>query len=147
LETAAQEQAVATGQGFEEVRDGLLELAQKQRYKIDFFERIDGPFYEPKWLGGMVLISINRLHPFYTVLYQDLLNLQGGVKAKEAVDLLLIALSKAELTARDADMLDWYRGQRRRRWSPYLEDAMMSLTRRLEDLTGPEPEEIYEEQD
>ena len=77
-------------------------------------------------------MRINQAHPFYQVLYGDLMRLAGSTRAKEAVDLLLITLSRAELTAADEEMSHWYATQRKQRWSPFLETSMTSLRQRYQ---------------
>lgn len=131
LEKKAQEQAQITSRSIEEVREALQKEAARRKYRIDFYESEDGPFYKPEWILDQVVVLINRKHPFYDVLYGDLLKLPGGGRAKEAVDLLLLALGKAELTTQDEQITLWYETQRKKRWSPFLDTAMENLRRRL----------------
>ena len=48
----------------------------------------------------------------------------GGRRAKEAVDVLLIGLSRAELIAEDETTKLMYQRQRTDVWSPFLSDAL-----------------------
>jgi len=141
LQQTAAEKVKATGRPLSEVIDAIQKAATKRRYKVEFYESADGPFYEPVWVGEMIVVRVNTMHPFYSVLYRDLLQLHGGARAQAAIDVMLIALARAELTAGNADMAEWYNTQRRRRWSPYLEDALTSLVRRLDSALGQEAEE------
>jgi hypothetical protein len=70
------------------------------------------------------------------------MRLPGGDRAKEAVDLVLIALGRAELTSEEGMRL-WYETQRKQRWSTFLDTAMNSLRQRYEtpeDLIDSMPE-------
>lgn len=70
---------------------------------------------------------INRQHPFFQTLYAPLLGLTHGSQAKQALDVLLIALARAELTIEDETCAAWYETQRERAWSPFLADAYKML--------------------
>lgn len=142
FESRVEERSRITGEAIEEARAGLDQSFKNRKYSIELFESPHGPFYEPQWVGGVISVRINTNHPFYRVLYECLLEMSGGEQAKEAIDVLLLTLGRAELTSGDADMAEWYRTQRERRWSPYLEDALRVLTRRIaekqeeEELAG-----------
>lgn len=140
LNEVAREQAGATGQDLDEARKALEKQAQQRRYKIDYYDSDDGPFYKPEWVGAQLVVYINRKHPFYEVLYVPLLRSTSGRQAKEAVDLLLITLARGELTVADELIGEWYMAQRKRVWSPFLETAMLSLRRRV----AIDPEEAAE---
>jgi hypothetical protein len=142
LEKAVAERAAATGRSLAEVREGIRKAAGNRKYQIEYNNRPDGPFYEPTWVGEIINVQINQAHPFYEVLYRDLMRLPGGFRAKEAVDILLITLARAELTANDPYVAEWYRVQRKRRWSPFLEDALTSLAHRLEGAMDEEFSQI-----
>lgn len=99
------------------------------RYRVVYVEIERGPFFSPARCGEEVVVQVNLRHPFFEVLYADLLRL-GGDKAKEAVDLLLIMLAKFEATAASEDA-QRYAWERERRWSPFLATALRSLGQRL----------------
>ena len=126
------------GESLEEARQGVERSLKNRRYRIEYFDSQHGPFYEPAWVGGTVVVRINRSHPFYEVLYRDLLDLPGGHRAKEAVDVLLLTMGRSELTVNDADMTEWYRAQRTRKWSTSLEDALRSLRVRMAEVEDEE---------
>ena len=107
---------------------------------VAFVEDARGPFYEPEWRGDQVVINVNRAHPFYLTLYSDLLQLPGGRRAKEAVDVLLISLGRAELIAEDEMTKLWYQRQRTDVWSPFLSDALKVLAQTLQSSEEPEQE-------
>lgn len=132
FEEKAEQEAEKSGKPYEDVRDALEKVAKQRPYKIDYFDNEYGPFFKPKWEGTQIVVYINRQHPFFDTLYGSLLKLNGGGQAKQAVDLLLIALARAELTVVDEDMRYWYETQREQVWSRFLNDAMKSLKRRLE---------------
>jgi hypothetical protein len=124
-----------TGDGATSVKEAraALESESKRRpYRIEYFEAPYGPIFDPGWIGSQIVVRINKLHPFYETLYEELLRLAGGSRAKEGVDLLLIALAKAELTTESDDLALWYQTQRQQRWSTFLETAMHSLGQKLE---------------
>lgn len=140
LEQETQRLTQKTTRPPDEVRAALMAEAKRRPYRIEYIDREDGPFYDPYWTGEQIVVRINRLHPFFRVLYGNLLGLNDGYRVKEAVDLLLITLSKAEATAEGDDMPEWYEAQRKHRWSPYLETALKGLERRFQ-----EPDESPEE--
>jgi len=126
-----------------------IESERKRRpYKVEYFEGAHDAFYEPTWgAGGQVVVRVNRAHPVFETLYGDLFNIEGGLRAKESVDLLLIALARAELTAEVDLTKQFYETQRKENWSPFLASALKALVHSL----GPaakgeeEKEEITQE--
>ena len=144
LEEEATKRAAVSDKTIDEVRKALETEARRRPYRIEYYSSEDGPFYKPMWVGGQIVIYVNQSHPFYQVLYGDLLRLRGGARAKQAVDLLLITLGRAELTS-DEEMRLWYETQRKKRWSPFLETSMSSLRQRLEtpeDLVDNNEEDV-----
>ena len=131
LEIEALQLAEKTNQSIEEAREALEKAVGNWQYLVDFFDSEDGPFYKPEWVGSRVVVRINQKHPFFDVLYKGLLKLPGGSQAKEAVDLLLITLGRAELTADEEELTVWYETQRKRNWSPFLESTLKILDQRL----------------
>jgi hypothetical protein len=131
LEDEARERVLVTTESLAEARQVLEEEATRRRYRVAYYESEDGPFYKPEWIGGQIVVRVNRLHPFYRVLYGDLLIGPHAGRAKEAVDLLLIALARAELLAPDDHIAGFYEGQRRAQWSPWLAMAMQTLDQSL----------------
>lgn len=136
FEEVVKKRAAITGEAVEEARKAAEQETKRWPYRVDYYESEDGPFYKPEWVGSQGVVFINRKHPFYQVLYGDLLQLPGGARAKEAVDLLMLALGKAELTTEDDEQALWYEAQRKQRWSPFLATAMKSLEQRV---PAPEP--------
>lgn len=122
-------------------RKALEEEAKKRPYVIDFYDEPHGPFYRPEWkLGSQVGVMINRQHSFFSALYSPLLALPNGAQAKQALDILLIALSRAELAVENDDTADWYRVQRERAWSEFLADAYSWMNAKM----SPSDEEAHE---
>ena len=60
-----------------------------------------------------------------------MLKLPHGGQAKQALDVLLITLARAELTLDDDQAEMWYEAQRERDWSTFLSDAYRSLQQSL----------------
>jgi len=116
----------------EATRQAVLEEAKRRPYIIDFYDEPRGPFYKPEWLNGQqIVVMINRQHSFFQTLYAPLLQLSSGGDAKQALDVLLITLARAELDVDDGDPRDWYITQRERVWSSFLDDAYRSLQQKL----------------
>lgn len=136
FEEEVKQRASVSGEAIEKVRKAAEDEAKRWQYRVDYYESEDGPFYKPEWVGSQVVVFVNRKHPFYQVLYGDLMQLSGGARAKEAVDLLMLALGKAELTTEDDEQALWYEVQRKQRWSSFLATAMKSLEQRV---PAPEP--------
>jgi hypothetical protein len=147
FEAEAQRRVGKTAKSIEEARAAVENEAKRRRYKIDYFDDSNGPFYEPRWeLGDQVVVRINRQHPFYETLYGELLRLPGGLRAKESVDVLLIALAKAELIIEDEIAKLWYLEQRRGVWSPFLSNALKVLVQTLQGLEEEEEESNVDEE-
>ena len=76
-----------------ETREEAIKALQAERnrrpYKVEYFDSVGGAFYEPE-LGayGQVIAKINKKHPFFQSVYGTLFNIEGGIKAKESIDLL-----------------------------------------------------------
>lgn len=116
-------------------RKALEEEAKRRPYVVDFYDEPRGPFFKPEWRNGtQVAVMINRDHAFFQALYSPLFHLSGGEQAKEALDVLLIALARAELAVEHDETADWYLTQRERRWSEFLTDAYRSLQQKLEPI-------------
>jgi hypothetical protein len=131
FERAAGERAAKLKISIDEAREALREDAQRRPYGVGYFDDTYAPFYRPVWSEGSRLVAeINRAHPFYTMFYGQLDNVKD-MRAKQAIDLLLIALTRAELTVDQEVTRDWYEAQRSRFWSPFLNDALKILDRAL----------------
>lgn len=128
----------------DQARKALDEEAKRRPYVIDFYDEPRGPFYKPDWEhGARVAVLINRQHAFFQTLYGPLLKLPHGGRAKQALDVLLIALARAELAIDDEQAALWYEAQRERAWSPFLADAYKVL----QQIMAPADEETAETAD
>lgn len=128
----------------EAARKALEDEAKRRPYVIDFYDEPRGPFYKPEWLhGSQVGVLINRQHSFFETLYAPLLKLSNGAQAKQALDVLLISLARAELDVDDDQARNWYVTQRERAWSEFLADAYKWLQQKM----GPVEEEAAEDVD
>jgi hypothetical protein len=132
VKTEATTPHAVTPANIDEAKKAILAAAKKRPYKIEYFTDPNGPFYEPAWgPGGTVVARVNRGHPFYSALYGELLKLTGAGQAKYAVDVLLLALAKSELSV-DEDLTKlWYAEQRKQGWSPFLANALRVLEQTL----------------
>src|SRR5262249_8776051 len=91
-------------------------------------------------LGSQIAVYINKAHPFFATLYARFLSPEADRQAKEAVDVLLIALARAELIVDDEQAEIFYQAQREPAWSPFLNDALRILAK----IMRPEDEEAAE---
>lgn len=133
LEARAEEEANLSGTGVDDALQALLEDAERRPYKIEFATVPHGPFYVPKWVGSQLVVTINQAHPFYSDLYVKLLRGPWARRAKEATDLLLITLAKAEKTAEHKDTRHFYEAQREQHWSTFLATALKGLRELIDD--------------
>ena len=138
FEQRAEETAEKSGTEVDDVRSALERQQQQRKYRVEYIEEEHGPFYTPDWVGLQLVVRINRSHPFFGTLYSKLVGLPGGRHAKEAVDLVLLALARGEMKDND-QTTEFYRVQREHKWSPFLDTAMRTL-----DRADPDEEEEYE---
>ncbi len=111
----------------EEIRKAREQEEERRKVKIEYFDDPRGPFMIPEWIGLQMVVKINRQHPFYTVCYGEIVNLIGGYKAKQGLDVLLIALAKAELDLTEDLAIEQYRYMREEVWSRFLAVALQNL--------------------
>lgn len=141
LEQQAKQQAKVTKTSIESARKALEDQAKQRPYVIDFYDEPKGPFYKPQWqTGGQVAVVINRQHAFFQALYGPLLKFSQGNQAKQALDVLLITLARAELVIEDETCAAWYETQREQAWSPFLANAY----KMLQQANAPVDEETAE---
>lgn len=144
LEQQAKQQAKVTKTSIESARKALEDQAKQRPYVIDFYDEPKGPFYKPEWqTGGQVAVLINREHAFFQALYGPLLKFAQGNQAKQALDVLLITLARAELVIEDETCASWYETQREQAWSPFLANAY----KMLQQANAPVDEETAESTD
>jgi hypothetical protein len=140
LKEEATKQAAQTGKSTEEVVAAIEQDAKRKPFKLEFVDAGENaPFYTPvRGPKGQFIAQVNRRHPFFTTLYADLLNLKGGYRAKEAVDVLLLTLCRAELICEDEVLRVFYEEQRKNVWSSYLGNALRILAQSLRSSDEPE---------
>jgi hypothetical protein len=118
-EDEVRKRALQTGQSRDEVEDALEEEAKRKKYGIEFFDAPGGVFFEPDFGNGLQRIArVNKAHPFFKFFYGELINLPNA-RPRQAVDLLLLALARSELKARD-QVKTVLQYQRESEWSPFL---------------------------
>lgn len=140
-EQEAKRRAKVDQTSIDQARQAIEDEAKRRPYVIDFYDEPRGPFYKPQWAnGGQIAVMINRQHTFFQAFYAPLLGLEGGGQAKQALDVLLIALARAELGIEDDACAAWYEAQRERAWSTFLFDAY----KMLQQTTAPVDEETAE---
>lgn len=130
-EEEAQKRVGVTEKTLEEAKEAIKKQGQRRGYKIEYYDNpmgADGPFFEPEWRPGNVVVAkVNRQHPFYSNFYTALLNLEGGGRARYALDLFLLALAKGELRIEDPVTKMWNENLRQKHWSPFLSNALKVL--------------------
>lgn len=131
-ENKIDERVTITNETREEAIKALETERKRRPYKVEYGDNVGGAFYEPE-LGayGQIVVKINRKHPFFQSVYGTLFSIEGGLKAKESIDLLLIALAKAELTTENEITKQLYETQRKETWSPFLEKSLKVLEQTL----------------
>ena len=131
LEDEVEAEASATGASIEEARKAVRDRKKKKPYKVDFHTAEGGVFYVPSTNTGLqTVVSVNRAHPFYEQCYERLGTLDDP-KPRETLDLLLIALARAEV--RDGSPVEVYEAERTYQWSSFLDTALKALDRTTED--------------
>lgn len=144
LEQQAKRNAKVNKTSIDAARKALEDQAKQRPYVIDFYDEPKGPFYKPEWqTGGQVAVLINREHAFFQALYGPLLKFAQGNQAKQALDILLITLARAELVIEDETCAAWYETQREQAWSPFLTNAY----KMLQQAIAPVDEETAEADD
>lgn len=140
FEKAVDEKVKETGKPRDEVEEALRKEAQLKKYAVKFFTSEGGVFYKPGFGNGLQRVAwINTDHPFFKVFYTEISKC-GNPRARQVVDLLLLALAKAELKTDGTNKL-FYEHHRKNEWSAFLH---LGLTI-LEDLQQGDPSEQQEE--
>jgi hypothetical protein len=105
LEQKVQRRAALSGESVDKVRKNIEEEAKRRRYGIEFFESRGRVFYEPGYGNGLHRIArLNKFHPFFEFFYARLATLDPI--ARQTIDLLLLTLADAELSARGQEQGD-----------------------------------------
>jgi hypothetical protein len=131
-EEEIERQVKETSLPVEEIRKARAAEEERRKVKIDYFDELHGPFFRPEWVGLQMVVKVNRQHPFFTVCYGEIVNLVGGYKAKQALDVLLIALGKAELELTEDLAIEQYRHMREEVWSRFLAVALQNLNANIQ---------------
>jgi len=135
LEAEATERAAKENIPLEAARDAINAETKRKRFRIQFFEADGGVFYRPSIGPNLIkIVEINRAHPFFKDFYSRLPMIEDR-RARQAIDLLLIALAKAELEADDlaedegakVPKASIYEHDRKYVWTPFLSTALRLL--------------------
>ncbi|MHC4111810.1 MAG: ATP-binding protein [Planctomycetota bacterium] len=109
-----------TKESIQEAEDAVKAEAARKKYAIKFFCSEGGVFFKPDYGNGLQKVAmINTAHPFFTFFYTELAKISNP-RCRQAVDLLLLALAKAELIANDKVKMV-LKHQREVEWSPFLQ--------------------------
>jgi hypothetical protein len=151
LEEAARERAKQTNEPLDKAREAIAADSRRKQFRVDFFSAEGGVFFKPDVGPNLLKIAlINKAHPFFRHFYSRLPRL-GDPRARQAVDLLLIALAKAEIEADRTSpdggpsKADFYEYEREQKWSPFLGTALKILDHM--EYSGEEEEEEEEDDD
>jgi hypothetical protein len=126
LEEAARKRAELNNESIEVARKAIAEETERKRFRIGYFNSDGGVFYKPDLgYGTQRVAMINKGHSFYQTFYTRLAAMPDPI-ARQTVDLLLLALANAELTA-DEDVAEMYELQRESKWSPFLKHGLKKL--------------------
>jgi hypothetical protein len=131
LQRKAEEVSKTTHQPLPEVLKALKKQAERRPFLVEYDENQHAPFFTPEYVGTQIVARVNRAHPFYEALYGELLKDGVSEQAKEAVNLLILALARGELMAEVDEIQDWYETQRTDVWSTFLRDGMKLLSREM----------------
>jgi hypothetical protein len=135
-EEAIRDRMRKTQEGYEQAKKAIQDQAKRMEFAIGFFESVGGVFYMPDVGNGLQNVAlINKKHPFFETFYSEVIN-SGNPKVRAAVDLLLLALTSAELQTED-ELRDMYEHQRENVWSPFLK-AGLRVLERMEPTEEPE---------
>ena len=112
----------------QKVKIEMLETGVKKNlpFRIVIQHNPHGPFYWVDYLGSTSLVYVNAAHPFYTKIYERAAQTEG---LKDALDLLVLTLAKAEIEAMkgDNENLKHFYNNEKIEWSTilrtYLESA------------------------
>lgn len=140
FDEAVEEKVKEAGIPRDEAEEAVKREAKRKKFAIDFFESEGGVFYKPDFGNGLQrVVLINKAHPFFKGFYAQLIG-HGNAKARQAVDLLLLALAKSELEA-DDKLKATYANQREAEWTPFLKIGLNIL----DQLQPADPEEREED--
>ena len=131
LEQKAAGDAKQLNKSIEEAREALKSSVERRPYEIEYGDDGNDPFYTPRWVGTQIMVRVNRNHPFFTTLYDAVIRAKAGLVAKEAIDMLLFTLARAELDTRNPQTKEFYLEQRSQVWSGWLAAGLRSLERSL----------------
>ena len=110
----------------DEAKEAIEREAKKKRYGIGFFDSDGGVFFRPTSGNGLQTVAeINKQHPFFESFYARLIEL-GDPRARQAVDLLLLALARAEMSAEGTKRVA-YEHDRKYAWSQFLGTSLRIL--------------------
>ncbi len=142
LQKAAEQESAKSGGNLDEARKALVSEAKRRPYHVTYEDMPNGPWFEPEWVGQQIVVKLNRQHQFYQIVFGDLQRTTGTARLKEAIEFLVIALAKSELTISDEETAAFVTSRRRFVDSPFLDAGLAALAARME---APEDLEVVEE--
>lgn len=142
---AKEEGRTVTQADIERAAEALHQEAKRRPYVVETEYVPHAPFFRPEHRNhDQIVVWVNEAHPFYQVGYLPTL-MEGGSKAKVALEALLIALGRAELCHSTKEQQAWYTAHRERVWSPHLELTLKYFdSRRIEDEAAEEALDVDE---
>jgi hypothetical protein len=113
----------------EEAEREIERVETEHPYRVEIESLPGAPFYRAEQRGIQLVLLINRSHPFFGSIYAAVLGAQGA-KLRQALEVLLFVLAKAEIEAADARR-EFYESERQL-WSMRLATALAKLGRHLD---------------
>ena len=139
FDKTVQDEASKTNKPDEEIKEALIKEANRKKYDIEFIDAPGGVFMVPAYGNGLqIVVQINTAHSFFSLLSD--IGLSLGVKARNAVVLLLIGFAKAELEAGTDEAKRTIKDMRENVLNRFLSNSLSIL-----DSLMPEEEETEEQ--
>jgi hypothetical protein len=126
LKAEAKRRARESGVPEEAVERELLAQQVGRTHEVENEDLPGAPFFRCVQRGGQRVLLLNVAHPFYTDLYAGP---DSNVRHRAALEILLWTLGEAEVDADpESDRRRFYERERPSVWTPYLADALTSLS-------------------
>lgn len=115
--------AKQTGLPKEAVKQGWDAKNKGRRYRVEYVDYPDSPFYSLERIGGLRVLRINKAHPFYTDMYAAP---DSTPTFRFRLDVLLFVLGDCELSATATEYKKFYASERAE-WSRNLRIVLEEL--------------------
>lgn len=123
LEKEIEKISEQTGLPKEAVKQGWEAKNNGRRYRVEYVDYPDAPFYSLERMGGIRVLRINKSHPFYTDMYAAP---DSSPTFRFRLDVLLFVLGDCELSATATEYNKFYASERAE-WSKNLRIVLEEL--------------------